>query len=303
MSFVGVYSVIVYAIPPIADPNGPYAGTVDVPVPFDGSGSFDPDIGDFIVQYIWDFGDGTVEIVTTPTHTHVYESAGTYPVLLTVASGDGAGANATTATISPPQDFCKGLADYDQDVDADDVAEFLNHFGRSPFSNPCPSSGPAPVEKTGQTTSYAPGDDGAYQKGVQWPSARWTNNGDGTITDNLTGLIWLRSANCFGPRTWDQALHDCNTLSGDGTCGLTDGSRAGEWRLPSIKELLSLIDYATKPPISDNPFINLQIVDYWSSTTFVDDSEYAWCVGMGNGYLSINFKSLNYYLFPVRGGH
>jgi hypothetical protein len=59
--FVALNSVIVYAVPPIADPNGPYAGTVDVPVPFDGSGSFDPDPGDIIVQYIWDFGDGTVE--------------------------------------------------------------------------------------------------------------------------------------------------------------------------------------------------------------------------------------------------
>jgi PKD repeat protein len=303
--FVAVYSEIGYAqIPPIADPNGPYGGTVDVPVPFDGSGSFDPDPGDIIVQYIWDFGDGTVEIVTTPTHTHVYESAGTYPVVLTVASNDGVGANVTTATISPPQDFCKGLADYDEDVDANDVTVFLSHFGRSPFFNPCPSNGPAPVEKTRQTTSYAPGDDGAYQKGVQWPSPRWTNNGDGTITDNLTGLIWLRSANCFGQRTWDQALYDCNTLSADGTCGLTDGSSAGEWRLPSIKELLSIIDYhAFNPPISDNPFINVQPNQYWSSTTYASYTDDAWFASMSEGYIYYGSKSDHLYVWPVRGGH
>ena len=106
------------------------------------------------------------------------------------------------------QDFCKGLADYDSDVDADDVEEFLTHFGRFQFNNPCPPDGPAPVEKTGQTTSYATGDDGDLEKGVSWPNPRFTDNLDGTITDNLTGLIWLKDANCFGYRNWGEAITD-----------------------------------------------------------------------------------------------
>ena len=57
---------------------------------------------------------------------------------------------------------------------------------------------PAPVHKTGQTTSYATGDDGDLEKGVAWPNPRFTDNSDGTVTDNLTGLIWLKNANCFG---------------------------------------------------------------------------------------------------------
>jgi hypothetical protein len=60
----------------------------------------------------------------------------------------------------------------------------------------------APVPKTGQKTSYPPGDDGDLAKGVAWPNPRFTDNGDGTITDNLTGLIWLKNANCFGLRNW-----------------------------------------------------------------------------------------------------
>ena len=60
-------------------------------------------------------------------------------------------------------------------------------------------SPPAPVPKTGQTVSYATGDDGDLQKGVAWPDPRFTDNSDGTVTDNLTGLIWLKNANCFGP--------------------------------------------------------------------------------------------------------
>jgi hypothetical protein len=89
------------------------------------------------------------------------------------------------------QDFCKGLADYDQDVDGTDASMFKSHFGRSVFSNPCLPNGPAPVPKTGQTTSYAIGDDGDLERGVEKPPLkdRFTDNGDGTVLDNLTGLI------------------------------------------------------------------------------------------------------------------
>ena len=116
---------------------------------------------------------------------------------------------------------CTADFDCDQDVDANDVTEFLNQFGRNQYNDPCPdcydspcpctASGcdpPAPVPKTGQTISYEPGDDGYYQKGVAWPNPRFTDNGDGTVTDNLTGLIWLKNANCFGTRTWATALSD-----------------------------------------------------------------------------------------------
>ena len=47
------------------------------------------------------------------------------------------------------------------------------------------------VPATGQTDSVAAGDDGDLQKGVPWPDPRFTDNGDGTVTDHLTGLIWL----------------------------------------------------------------------------------------------------------------
>ena len=100
------------------------------------------------------------------------------------------------------------------------------------------------------------------------------------MTDNLTGLIWLKNANCFGLRTWEQALSDANTLAG-GYCGLIDGSKAGEWRLPNVKELQSLIDYDFFDPVLSNtagtgkwtqgdPFTGVQMDYYWSSTTYVE---------------------------------
>ena len=100
-------------------------------------------------------------------------------------------------------------------------------------------AGSVDLPVTGQTTSYAIDDDGYLQMGVPWPVPRFRDNGDGTLTDNLTGLIWLKNANCFGSKFWADALTDCSNLA-DGTCGLTDGSSAGDWRLPNLNELESL---------------------------------------------------------------
>ena len=59
------------------------------------------------------------------------------------------------------QNFCRGEFNYNGNVAAEDVEVFLEHFGRSQFNNPCPSDGPVPVARTGQTNSYGiPGSDG-----------------------------------------------------------------------------------------------------------------------------------------------
>ena len=123
----------------------------------------------------------------------------------------------------------------------------------------------APVPKTGCTTSSAAGDDGAWQKGISSPSPRFTNNGNGTVTDLLTGLIW---ANGGIFKTWANALSLANGLA-SGSAGLTDGSQVGDWRLPNIRELSSLIDYGQSflAVPADFPFRNLIFEGpYWSST-------------------------------------
>ncbi len=60
--------------------------------------------------------------------------------------------------------------------------------------------------------SYDTRDDGALQKGVAWPTPRFTDNGNGTVTDKLTGLIWMKNANAFGTKTWAEALNAANGL-------------------------------------------------------------------------------------------
>ena len=165
-----------------------------------------------------------------------------------------------------------------------------------------PATGQLP--RTGQTTSYGAGDDGALQEGVVWPSPRFTDNGDGTVTDNLTGLVWLKNANCFvGTVSWIAALTDANGLA-SGTCGLTDGSAAGEWRLPNREELMSLIDYSQSNPAlpSGYPFTGVQS-EYWSSTTSAFNAPGAWAVNMPDGVVSSHTKTAtDAYVWPVRSG-
>jgi hypothetical protein len=175
-------------------------------------------------------------------------------------------------------------------------------------------SQPVPVAKTGQTTCYGDGgsviscagtgQDGDLQKGVASPSPRFTDNGDGTVSDNLTGLMWAKDANIFGVRTWTDALSDANNLSlGNTGCGST----ATDWRLPNIYELQSLMDTSIYNPLlpGGHPFLNVQETYYWSSTTHVDIpnniTNGAWCVHMSQGWVNGDVAKTNgLCVWPVR---
>lgn len=165
--------------------------------------------------------------------------------------------------------------------------------------------------KTGQTISSATGDDGDLEKGVVWPAPRFTDNNNGTVTDNLTGLIWLKKANCGGTKTWADALTFANSLydgwTGDGSggdCGLSDGSTAGQWRLPNVRELQSLIDYGRYAPAlpSGHPFAGVESRDYWTSTMYAPNTSNAWQVHVGQGDVEYYSKTYTEYVWPVRGG-
>jgi hypothetical protein len=181
------------------------------------------------------------------------------------------------------------------------------------------------VAKTGQTTSYATGDDGAYRKGclpVVAPSGGYSfggynrtsftcldgatgfeDNGDGTVTDNLTGLVWLKNADCLGFVSWANALTKANGLA-SGSCGLTDGSSAGDWRLPNLNELRSLFDPGLSPLYlpAGHPFTDVKGRTYWSSTTLAGGASDAWLVILCYGRVSHVNKTANFYVWAVRGG-
>ena len=187
------------------------------------------------------------------------------------------------------------------------------------------------VAKTGQTQCWdatgtlidcaGTGQDGQYQAGIDpvvaptccgttnayntpaWTGVRFTDNGDGTVTDNLTALIWLKNANCYGPPNWATALSNANTLA-NGSCGLSDGSTAGQWRLPNVNELHSLIDLTQSNPAlpAGHPFTGVRSSFYWTSTPVADSTSYAWFVFLYNGVVGDDDETMTYYVWPVRGG-
>jgi len=186
------------------------------------------------------------------------------------------------------------------------------------------------VAKTGQTECYdasgnienpcvtTQGQDGDLEKGMA-VSPRFTDNSNGTISDNLTGLMWLKDASCGdlsdssgnllsnGVGNWYQALHAANSLK-SGECNLSDDSSPGDWRLPNIKELRSLIDYGHNFPAlsSGHPFIDVGIGRYWSSTTYIFLKHQAFTSNIYNsdasGNLGVDKIGQNKTIWPVKGG-
>jgi hypothetical protein len=137
---------------------------------------------------------------------------------------------------------------------------------------------------------------------------RFSDNLDGTVTDCRTGLIWLQNANCYGGQTWDNATTKADRLN-DGECGLSDGSIAGDWWLPTKEELQGI---GTDPPATwgsgsplvtwampDAPFVNVSSGIYWSSTEY--SLTVAWRIDMSDGVTGSTHKFHDgYLLWPVR---
>jgi len=122
----------------------------------------------------------------------------------------------------------------------------------------------------------------------------YTDNGDGTVTDNVTGLMWQQAVPA-GTYTWAQAVAYCQTLTLAGH---------GDWRLPSMIELVSIVDYGQGgPSISPNVFPSTPSDGFWSSSPFAGSSSSAWYVYVyfDLGYPSWGFGvSSTFYVRCVR---
>ena len=158
------------------------------------------------------------------------------------------------------------------------------------------------------TSCAGTGQDGDKLMGVAWPVPRFKNNSsngvsNGTVTDNLTGLIWLKKAACLDGKNWAQALAAAHNLASD-SCGLSDGSGAGDWRLPNVDELASLtkLGAVSSTWLTGNGFSGVQAERYWSSTTYAYDSTAAWVVIMYDNTMAPENKGMMIYGLPVRGG-
>ena len=120
----------------------------------------------------------------------------------------------------------------------------------------------------------------------------FTNNGNGTITDNLTGLIWQKIV-YSDSITWGQALTYADTLTLNGNT---------DWRLPNIKELESISDESLINPSINRTFFTSMVTNkYWSSTTLPNQTAKAWYLDTQFGITTYDAKTVRHYLICVRG--
>jgi hypothetical protein len=187
-----------------------------------------------------------------------------------------------------------------------DVCEDAALLGSSPV--PCQQ-----FPATGQTTVYQTGDDGDVQAGA---TLDYTDNGDGTITDNNTRLQWAKKSS-------DGSIHDVgNTYTWEDAfavyvAGLNTANFAGhnDWRLANAKELQSIVNYQNVEPAVSAAFntgcaANCTVTtcsctaasNYWSSTTSTNDPTAAWVVNFNFGFVITVDKGGDQHVRAVRGG-
>jgi len=119
--------------------------------------------------------------------------------------------------------------------------------------------------------------------GAYAPAGDLTRDDAGTVTDNTTGLMW-QQVDDNKRYVWEAALNYCGDLS---LAGFSD------WRLPTLKELVSIIEYEKYSPATDGLFFpDTNLDNYWSSSVFALDSSYAWNAGFRYGII-VTSKKLN----------
>jgi hypothetical protein len=138
------------------------------------------------------------------------------------------------------------------------------------------------------------------------PDSQLIDNGDLTVTDRFTGLMWKQCAegqtndvNCSGTAVnynWQSSLEIPETLNaGVGFAGYTD------WRLPNIKELNSIIDEACGfPAMNTTRFPNASSNQFWSSSPDAGDEGRAWRVNFVDGRVSSTGRLSKYNVRLVR---
>ena len=186
--------------------------------------------------------------------------------------------------------FTKTLADYwwTSDFRADDttkvwVANAGGGIGAHPRSETISAGGSKRFHVRAVRNPYS----------TVFSLLHFNDNGNGTITDNYTGLVWQKIQSPT-TMTWEEALAYSKSLS---LAGKTD------WRVPNIRELQSLNDeQLVKPSFNKTYFPNSLSGNYWSSTTMHLTTSIAWDINIDYGIVSYDDKTLKQNVLLVRGG-
>ncbi|MCX5870425.1 MAG: DUF1566 domain-containing protein [Deltaproteobacteria bacterium] len=134
---------------------------------------------------------------------------------------------------------------------------------------------------------YLYGQDAQYQGATP----AYQDNGNQTVTDQKSGLVWMKSDDGTG-RTWQGAVDYCSGLVFAGQ---------SDWRLPSRFELDSIVDYGRSYP-AINPVFSCQSSFYWSAIPYAGDPVYAWGIYFNDGGDHWLDKINKYYVRCVRAG-
>jgi len=145
---------------------------------------------------------------------------------------------------------------------------------------------------------------------------RYTDCGNGTVTDSLTGLVWLKQATCLPSADFEAAKKAVAGLK-NGDCMLTDGSSPGDWRLPTQKDwettMEKALDMGCSGPTLTNDagtgcitagpssFTDVEADYYWSSTT-LEGQDRAYFGDIDHGHLLNGAFTTSLRVWPVRGG-
>jgi hypothetical protein len=124
-------------------------------------------------------------------------------------------------------------------------------------------------------------------RGAPWGVNDFVDNGNGTVTDNMSGLVWQQADDGVA-RKWEDALAYCENLS------LAEST---DWRTPDIKELESIVDITAFNPSINATFFSTTSSDiYWSSSTTLAPADYtAFGADFYSGYIGANYiKSTSY---------
>jgi hypothetical protein len=202
-----------------------------------------------------------------------------------------------------------------------DALLVLKKAVEQPVELQCPVSGGLP--QTGQITCYdaagtpiactGTGQDGEFQQGL---ARSFTDNGDGTITDNVTKLMWEKLSDDGSIHDWDNTYTWTAAVTGK-MAALNAASFAGhnDWRLPNQFELYSLDNLGVEAPATYDAFNHACVLSctvatcsctqpsyYWSSTTQKHSPPRAWRVDFSGGGALSDAKLNSYYVRAVRAG-
>lgn len=204
-------------------------------------------------------------------------------------------------TVNADGPIGNGDCNGDGKIDLSDAVTLLSYIfadGPEPVPIIC-QSGKLPA--TGQSKCYYllnreidcndpdfPGQDGFYQAGCP-TEGRFVDNGDGTVMDNCTGLMWQQEK-APGKYSWQEALVYCENLELAGS---------DDWRLPNVRELQSIVDYGRYDPAIDAIF-DSDSSWFWSSTSALHPDSIAWVVIFYLGDVYYETKSFHHSVRAVR---